>query len=114
MLEEIDKPVKRLQGRGIRKLFFDPCNDLILNFTQQLVHALVMQVKCAAVDVRTRADIRDRDIGQRFFTDQIDQCFAQGTAGILYPAVQLWFRHGSSSLVMLFYQHTDLKSTQCC
>ena len=71
MLEEIDERVQRFQGRRLHELLLDPRNDLLLNLAQQRVHALIMQVKGAPIDIRPRAEVRDRDIRKRLFLSLI-------------------------------------------
>ena len=75
----------------------DILDRVVLDRDEQRVHILVVQVECTAVDVRARADVLDRDRGERFFADQLDHGIAQRGFGELYTTVDGLFGHGAAS-----------------
>ena len=93
--KKIDKLIKSITQP--LEVGLDILDRVVLARDEQRVHILVVQVECAAVDVRARADVLDRDRGERFFADQLDHGIAQRGFGELYTTVDGLFGHGAAS-----------------
>ena len=98
LLQKVDKEsLDLLQIAALpfvhRRMLVHVLDDLVLGRAKDVGHVLEMQVEGRAVDVRSRADILDRDRDQRLLQNQVNQGFTQRRPCKAYSAVVFRLRH---------------------
>ena len=88
---------------GVKAAHFGQAiRHLVLQLLQKIGHVLIVDVKCAAVNIRTFRQLPNRNMLLRLLAHQLHESQAQLPFRFLHSAVNIFSRHSQRSL--LYYK----------